>query len=156
LPSYFSPDPSPPKYEHAIVTQIRGLLEDSNYHYQASTSSSMNVDHHNTEDSMAMDHYTSEFPQPMWVPIYFAPNHTSFSLGRLRHHPSPPSSSRLANNINNSGRRNLGHSEQDLGASSAVGSSMIAGVSATSIASTSLSTTSSSSMPSAQQARQDH
>lgn len=104
LPSYFSPDPSPPKYEHAIVTQIRGLLEDSNYQYQAGASSS-SMHQGYDGNSMAMDHHSGALPPPMWVPIYFTPNHTSFSLGRLRRHPSPAPPRH--------------GSEQDLGASSA-------------------------------------
>ncbi|SAL99983.1 hypothetical protein [Absidia glauca] len=107
LPSYFSPDPSPPKYEHAIVTQIRGLLEDSNYQYQAGASSSMHQGYDN--NSMAMDHHSGALPPPMWVPIYFTPNHTSFSLGRLRRHPSPAPPPQPRN-----------ESEQDLGSSSAL------------------------------------
>jgi hypothetical protein len=50
LPSYLSPYHSPPKYEQAIVTQIRGLREES--------SSSSAIDHHQNAPSM-------------WVPVYF-------------------------------------------------------------------------------------
>ncbi|KAI8342609.1 hypothetical protein BC941DRAFT_413284 [Chlamydoabsidia padenii] len=103
LPSYFSPDPSPPKYEHAIVTQIRGLLEDGNYQYQASSST---------------DHQSGALPPPMWVPIYFTPNHTSFSLGRLRRHPHYQSASPNGDQPASSSSSN----EQDLGSSSAFSS----------------------------------
>ncbi|ORZ06024.1 hypothetical protein BCR42DRAFT_427523 [Absidia repens] len=143
LPSYFSPDPSPPKYEHAIVTQIRGLLEDSNYHYHAGPSSSMDLDHHHhhqgynaNDDSMAMDHHSNALPPPMWVPIYFAPNHTSFSLGRLRRHPqhqplNHPSPASSPSNIFQAQQRRQNQrssstaagDEQDLGSSSAISSS---------------------------------
>ncbi|CAO3623293.1 unnamed protein product [Cunninghamella blakesleeana] len=108
LPSYFSPDPSLPKYEQAIVTQIRGLLfDDRHYHAIASTSnSSLPVTHSSTttstpstgshhqqqqymddETNIMMDHHTNALPPPMWVPVYFTPNHSSFSVGRIRRHP---------------------------------------------------------------------
>ncbi|KAI9299807.1 hypothetical protein BJ944DRAFT_273876 [Cunninghamella echinulata] len=127
LPSYFSPDPSLPKYEQAIVTQIRGLLfDDRHYHAIASSSSSSSntslpttTDHAqqqqymDDETNMMMDHHTNALPPPMWVPVYFTPNH-SFSVGRMRRHPQyypfhhahPPSALSGSNN-----------NEQDLGTS---------------------------------------
>jgi hypothetical protein len=51
LPSYLSPYHSPPKYEQAIVTQIRGLRDEG-------SSSNSALDHH-------------ENPPSMWVPVYF-------------------------------------------------------------------------------------
>ncbi|ORX55697.1 hypothetical protein DM01DRAFT_1335093 [Hesseltinella vesiculosa] len=76
LPSYFSPEPSPPKYEQAIVSQIRGLLEDSSYTLGASSSDA---------DPL----HSQTLPPPIWVPVYFTPHQNSFSLGRLRRFPPP-------------------------------------------------------------------
>ncbi|KAF7725189.1 hypothetical protein EC973_000355 [Apophysomyces ossiformis] len=84
LPSYFAPDPSPPKYEHAIVTQIRGWRDDPM-----------------VEDQPADDlPHSNAISAPLWLPVYFGPNQTSFSFGRLHRHPSSsvtaPSSSSAA------------------------------------------------------------
>lgn len=54
LPSYLSPYSYPPKYEQAIVTQIRGLRDES-------SSSSAISDHHTVPS--------------MWVPVYFTNQH---------------------------------------------------------------------------------
>ncbi|KAL1935205.1 hypothetical protein VTP01DRAFT_4345 [Rhizomucor pusillus] len=70
LPAYNSPDPSPPKYEQAIVTQIRGL------HDPASQEPDDQQGH-------------GALPPPLWLPIYFTPNHSAYSFGRLRRHPPP-------------------------------------------------------------------
>ncbi|KAG0169937.1 hypothetical protein DFQ28_002774 [Apophysomyces sp. BC1034] len=78
LPSYFAPDPSPPKYEHAIVNQIRGLRDD-NVADDPTTSNDLQ--------------HGSAIPAPLWLPVYFAPNQSSFSFGRLHRHPSPSTAS---------------------------------------------------------------
>ncbi|CEP14193.1 hypothetical protein [Parasitella parasitica] len=58
LPSYLSPYPTPPKYEQAIVTQIRGLREE-----ESSSSSSSTADQYHRDNAA---------PIPsMWVPVYF-------------------------------------------------------------------------------------
>jgi hypothetical protein len=58
LPSYLSPDSSLPKYEQAIVTQIRGWRSDD--------SSSSSTD----------NQITSQPLSSMWVPVYFShPSH---------------------------------------------------------------------------------
>ncbi|KAI9490209.1 hypothetical protein BDB00DRAFT_875535 [Zychaea mexicana] len=80
LPSYYSPDPSPPKYEQAIVTQIRGLmgqhaLIDDN-------------DGGDDNDGQRQAGHNS-LPPPLWLPVYFTPNHSAYSFGRLRRHPPP-------------------------------------------------------------------
>ncbi|KAI7900506.1 uncharacterized protein BX663DRAFT_517869 [Cokeromyces recurvatus] len=68
LPAYLSLYASPPKYEQAIVTQIRDLREESD-------SSSVNDLYH--QDAA---------PIPsMWVPVYFA--HTS-NFGRRINNPN--------------------------------------------------------------------
>ncbi|KAI8088343.1 hypothetical protein BDF21DRAFT_413000 [Thamnidium elegans] len=61
LPSYLSPYPSPPKYEQAIVTQIRDLRED----------------HVNGSDQY---HHSATAPS-MWVPVYFTQQQSSFRRG---------------------------------------------------------------------------
>jgi hypothetical protein len=55
LPCYLSPYPSPPKYEQAIVTQIRGGLRE--------------------EDSSSTDHHAAP---SMWVPVYFTQQQNNF------------------------------------------------------------------------------
>ncbi|KAI9313233.1 hypothetical protein BX666DRAFT_2030607 [Dichotomocladium elegans] len=75
LPSYFSPDPSPPKYEQAIVTQIRGLM------------AARGTDEGNEENATEQYQHNDPLPPPMWLPIYFTPNQSAFSFGRLRRHP---------------------------------------------------------------------
>lgn len=57
LPSYLSPYPSPPKYEQAIVCQIRGGLRGEEDTGGSST--------------MLNDHYTAASLPSMWVPVYF-------------------------------------------------------------------------------------
>lgn len=53
LPCYSNQDASPPKYEQAIVTQIRGMR----------------------------DHYpSSSGQQPIWVPVYLRPQHGNYDL----------------------------------------------------------------------------
>lgn len=61
LPSYFHQDPSPPKYEQAIVTQIRGMRFFSDHH--PSNSNSGNT--RGTSNNNMVE-------QPIWVPIYLS------------------------------------------------------------------------------------
>ncbi|KAI8637581.1 hypothetical protein BD408DRAFT_436849 [Parasitella parasitica] len=70
LPSYLSPYPTPPKYEQAIVTQIRGLRE------EGSSSSSSTVDQYHRDN-------TAPLPS-MWVPLYFT-QHQHHNFGSSRH-----------------------------------------------------------------------
>jgi hypothetical protein len=70
LPSYLSPYTSPPKYEQAIVTQIRGLTHDH------STSSSSLI---NNNDGYHSSH-TAPLPS-MWVPVYFTQQQANFRRG---------------------------------------------------------------------------
>ncbi|GAN03805.1 hypothetical protein MAM1_0048d03260 [Mucor ambiguus] len=74
LPSYLSPYLSPPKYEQAIVTQIRGLRE------EGSSSSSTRSSLSNTDQY----HRNNTAPLPsMWVPVYFTQQHQpNFGRGR--------------------------------------------------------------------------
>ncbi|KAF1799250.1 hypothetical protein FB192DRAFT_1395709 [Mucor lusitanicus] len=74
LPSYLSPYSSPPKYEQAIVTQIRGLRE------EGSSSSSNRSSLSNTDQY----HRNNTAPSPsMWVPVYFTQQHQpNFGRGR--------------------------------------------------------------------------
>ncbi|CAO3627709.1 unnamed protein product [Mucor fragilis] len=74
LPSYLSPYLSPPKYEQAIVTQIRGLRE------EGSSSSSNRSSLSNTDQY----HRNNTAPLPsMWVPVYFTQQHQpNFGRGR--------------------------------------------------------------------------
>ncbi|KAI8966984.1 hypothetical protein BDF20DRAFT_840521 [Mycotypha africana] len=79
LPSYLAPYLSPPKYEQAIVTQIRGLREESS----SNSSSSNNL----VADAADPYHCESAAPIPsMWVPVYFAPQnlHNVSSVGNSR------------------------------------------------------------------------
>ncbi|EPB81524.1 hypothetical protein HMPREF1544_11762 [Mucor circinelloides 1006PhL] len=74
LPSYLSPYLSPPKYEQAIVTQIRGLRE------EGSSSGSNRSSLSNTDQY----HRNNTAPLPsMWVPVYFTQQHQpNFGRGR--------------------------------------------------------------------------
>lgn len=84
LPSYFSPDPSPPKYEQAIVTQIRGLMARGAEEEDESSSSG---EGRNGRGSNNPHDAHDPLPPPLWLPVYFTPNHSAFSFGRLRRHP---------------------------------------------------------------------
>ncbi|GAA5812417.1 hypothetical protein MFLAVUS_005872 [Mucor flavus] len=66
LPSYLSPYPLPPKYEQAIVTQIRDLRDD---HMGSSAGSSMDQYHHGAT------------APSMWVPVYFTQQQSNFRRG---------------------------------------------------------------------------
>lgn len=63
LPSYLSPYPLPPKYEQAIVTQIRDLRDD-----------------HMAGSSIDQYHHGATAPS-MWVPVYFTQQQSSFRRG---------------------------------------------------------------------------
>jgi hypothetical protein len=71
LPSYLSPYSSPPKYEQAIVTQIRGLMEEGS----SSNSASSTTDQYHRDN-------TAPLPS-MWVPVYFT-QHQNHNFGRRR------------------------------------------------------------------------
>lgn len=71
LPSYLSPYSSPPKYEQAIVTQIRGLREEGS----SSSSISSSIDRYHRDN-------TAPVPS-MWVPVYFT-QHQHHNFGRSR------------------------------------------------------------------------
>ncbi|KAI8070976.1 hypothetical protein BC940DRAFT_294897 [Gongronella butleri] len=104
LPSYFSPDPSPPKYEQAIVTQIRGLFEDSAYqHHQQQQNTTAQA----ASSSIDMDHHAHGLPPPMWLPVYFTPHQNAFAVGRLRRYPPPSALASMRNHENE-------HPEQDM------------------------------------------
>ncbi|CEP16185.1 hypothetical protein [Parasitella parasitica] len=60
LPSYYCQDPSLPKYEQAIVTQIRGMSF-FDHHPSSSPSSS-------TQQQQQQQHQQ----QPIWVPVYLS------------------------------------------------------------------------------------
>jgi hypothetical protein len=80
LPSYFNQDPSPPKYEQAIITQIRpgGSGHFFDYHLPSTSS-------------------TTE--QPIWVPVYLSStrntyiSHQDWATQTIRHQPVPSSNS---------------------------------------------------------------
>ncbi|KAI8146633.1 hypothetical protein BJV82DRAFT_710709 [Fennellomyces sp. T-0311] len=91
LPSYYSPDPPPPKYEQAIVTQIRGLMQS-------------NVD----EDEAGHN----SLPPPLWLPVYFTPNHSAYSFGRLRRHPPPHMAPSSSSAVASSSSSNPRHHDQ--------------------------------------------
>lgn len=99
LPSYDQQEASPPKYEHAIVTQIRSHHHPSYYsNNDASTSSSLSA-------------------TPIWIPVYV--NHdqptnrmtvssplfqtflTSNDWATVSHHPLSPASSLITEEANN-------------------------------------------------------
>ena len=67
LPSYLTPYPLPPKYEQAIVTQIRDLRDDTGMS-NASSSTALDQYHQNN---------TAPLPS-MWVPVYFTQQQTNF------------------------------------------------------------------------------
>lgn len=67
LPSYLSPYTLPPKYEQAIVTQIRGLRSGD-----SSSSSSSSNGYHSSN--------TAPLPS-MWVPVYFTQQQANFRRG---------------------------------------------------------------------------
>ncbi|KAL9545647.1 hypothetical protein MBANPS3_007050 [Mucor bainieri] len=75
LPSYLSPYLSPPKYEQAIVTQIRGLRDEGSSSSSSNRSSLSNTDQY---------HRNNTAPLPsMWVPVYFTqPHQPNFGRGR--------------------------------------------------------------------------
>ncbi|KAK4516113.1 uncharacterized protein ATC70_011075 [Mucor velutinosus] len=75
LPSYLSPYLSPPKYEQAIVTQIRGLREEGSSSNSSNRSSLSHTDQY---------HRNNTAPLPsMWVPVYFTQQHQpNFGRGR--------------------------------------------------------------------------
>lgn len=87
LPSYFSPDPSPPKYEQAIVTQIRGLMARGAEEDEEGSSSSGGEGRNGRSSNHPHDAHHDPLPPPLWLPVYFTPNHSAFSFGRLRRHP---------------------------------------------------------------------
>ncbi|KAI9357513.1 hypothetical protein BD770DRAFT_388902 [Pilaira anomala] len=70
LPSYLSPYPPPPKYEQAIVTQIRDLREEDPITTSSSSSADTAAD---TAVAAAATMIRTHDPPPpsMWVPIYF-------------------------------------------------------------------------------------
>lgn len=78
LPSYLTPYPLPPKYEQAIVTQIRGFRGDDGGSISTLGSSS------NTPTATTSDGYhhnnTAPFPS-MWVPVYFTQQQANFRRG---------------------------------------------------------------------------
>lgn len=57
LPSYHCQDPSLPKYEQAIVTQIRGMSF---------------FDHHPSSLSSSSSTQQQQQQQPIWIPIYLS------------------------------------------------------------------------------------
>lgn len=100
LPNYFQQDPSPPKYEHAIVTQIRGM------HYLNHPSLDNNGD--NSENSNTEgEAIWVPVQQPIWMPVYISPprqsschgasftgfisgnNSQDWATQNIRHQPSP-------------------------------------------------------------------
>lgn len=78
LPSYLTPYPLLPKYEQAIVTQIRGFRGDDGGSASTVGSSS------NTPTATLSDGYhhnnTAPFPS-MWVPVYFTQQQANFRRG---------------------------------------------------------------------------
>ncbi|KAI7858304.1 hypothetical protein BDC45DRAFT_499324 [Circinella umbellata] len=115
LPSYYSPDPPPPKYEQAIVTQIRGLM--------ARGELDDGDDNNETGPATTVGH--NSLPPPLWLPVYFTPNHSAYSFGRLRRHPPPhvaspssPSASSSATPTMESNSNNSNNNGIALGASS--------------------------------------
>ncbi|CAO3631661.1 unnamed protein product [Mucor hiemalis] len=114
LPNYFQQDPSPPKYEHAIVTQIRGMrfLNHSS------------LDNDNNENS-ASEHQPIWVPaqQPVWMPVYISPprqnpsnsnsfaafisgnNSQDWATETIRHQPSPSTEEEEETDLVDSHRR---------------------------------------------------